>query len=137
MKLGNKNRIKQKSIPKLKKEVETVCNRFVRLRDDGKPCISCGQFRLLQAGHFFPVKGYDGLRFDEMNIHGECERCNGFDDAHLIFYEENLRERIGVDEMNQLKDRARKYRMNGYKFTRTELVEKKEYFTRKIAELYG
>lgn len=31
------------SIPKLKAKCQLLCNEYVRLRDQGKPCISCGQ----------------------------------------------------------------------------------------------
>ena len=126
---------KEKSLPKLKADLQEVFNRFIRYRDLGKPCISCGQFGLLQAGHFFPVKGYDGLRYDEDNVHGECQRCNGFDDMHLLGYNENLIERIGFDRVKALKGRAAEYKMNGYKFTRSELTELIKIYKQKVAEL--
>ena len=126
---------KQKTIPQLKKACQDVFNKYIRLRDKDKPCISCGQFKTLQAGHFYSVRMYDGLRFDEDNCHGECAGCNGFDDMHLLSYAANLIDRIGQERFDELKMLAAQYKREGYKYTRTELTEKIEEYKRKIKEL--
>ena len=123
---------KAKSLPKLKAECQKVFNEYIRKRDEGLTCISCGEYKLLQAGHYFPVQGYDGLRFNENNVNGECAGCNCFDDAHLIFYGENLLERIGRLEFDLLNAAAREYKQYGYKWTRSELIEKIEYYKQKL-----
>lgn len=131
-----KNKKPSKTLPKLKKELQIVFNQFIRLRDKDKPCISCSQPKDdKQAGHYYAVGGYDGIRFDEFNVHGECSRCNCFDESHLIGYGENLLERIGKLEFELLKQRARDYKMNGYKFSRTELegkIMKYKYLVREL-----
>ena len=114
---------KRKSLPRLKSELQIIFNSYIRERDKNQPCISCGQFKPLQAGHFFPVQGYDALRFDQDNVHGECAGCNCFDEGHLIGYQDNLRIRIGNERLEELKERARDYKKNGYKWTRSELEE--------------
>ena len=114
---------KTTSIPKLKKKAQILFNSFIRERDRDQPCISCGQFKELQAGHYYPTQGYDGLRFDEMNVHGECSGCNCFDESHLIGYGENLLERIGKVEFDLLKLRAADYKKFGHKWRRSELEE--------------
>lgn len=127
---------KTKTLGKVKQDVQNVVNKYIRLRDKDKPCISCGKYHpKKQAGHFHPVKGYDGLRFDEDNINGECPYCNCWDDGHLIGYSERLRERIGSTRYYGLIDRAHEYKCNGYKFTRSELVQIKQKFNDKIKEL--
>ena len=123
---------KAKSLPRLKAECQNVFNEFIRKRDEGLPCISCGENKLLQAGHYFPTQGYDGLRFNENNVNGECAGCNCFDDAHLIFYGENLLDRIGGTKLALLNAAAREYKQYGYKFTRSELIEKIEYYKQKL-----
>lgn len=55
---------------------QSAVNAYVRARDDGKPCISCGEMKPLQAGHYWSVGARPELRFDEANIHGQCSRCN-------------------------------------------------------------
>lgn len=124
--------MKKKTLPKLKAELQIVFNSYIRERDKGKPCISCGQFKPLQAGHFYPVKGYDFLRFNEDNVHGECAGCNCFDEGHLINYHENLITRIGKDRVDQLKEMARDYKMNGHKWTRSELEAMIERYKNKL-----
>lgn len=126
---------KPKTLPKLKAECQEVCNEYVRLRDYGKPCISCGKHNILQAGHFFAVKGFDALRFDEDNIHGECAGCNCFNESHLIGYHDNLIDRIGKSRVNALKQLAADYKYNGYKWSRSEVMEKIKYFKDKINQL--
>jgi len=126
---------KSKTLPKLKKELQLVFNAFIRKRDEGKPCISCGQFNTLQAGHYFAVGGYDGLRFNQFNCNGECVGCNCFNESHLIGYGENLIEKIGLEKYDQLKQQAKDYKMNGYKFSRSELTELIKVYKQKLKEL--
>lgn len=129
------------TLPKLKAKLQEVFNEYIRLRDKGERCISCGLRNYsnpnayLQAGHYYPVSGYDGLRFDEDNVHGECARCNCFDESHLIGYGENLIKKIGQERYDALKQRAADYKKNGYKWSRAELLEKIEYYKAKIKEL--
>lgn len=125
-------KVKTKTLPKLKAELQIIFNTFIRRRDEGKPCISCGNYKLLQAGHYYPVQGYDGLRFDENNVHGECSACNCFDESHLIHYTNNLHERIGDINFNKLKREADNYKMNGYKYTRSEIIEKISHYKKEL-----
>ena len=126
---------KAKSLPKLKHELQLLFNEYIRLRDSGEPCISCGNPKPLQAGHYFPIQGYDGLRFNELNVNGECAGCNCFDESHLIHYGDHLAEKIGYENYAKLKKQAADYKMNGYKFTRSELTEMIQKIKDKIKEL--
>lgn len=105
---------KKKTIPKLKKEAQLYFNKYIRERDTlmGQTfkCISCGKtlpIEKMQAGHYFPVKGFDWMRFDEDNVHGECQYCNGFNKAHLIYYTWNLLLKIGNKDYNKLLEKSR------------------------------
>ena len=118
---------------KLKKKLQVVFNSYIRKRDEGKPCISCGiKKNPLDAGHFFAVKGYDGLRYDEDNVHGECPGCNRFDESHLIMYQKNLQKRIGKSRFDKLMKRSQDYKRNGYKFSVPELEELIDYYKNKL-----
>jgi len=115
---------KAKTAGQLIKKLQIVFNAYIRERDKDKPCISCGKYvEKKDAGHFFAVGGYSGLRFDEDNVHGECPYCNRYDESHLIGYAENLKIKIGEQDYQALKDRAADYKKNGYKFGRVELRE--------------
>lgn len=135
MTLKKSSKTKTKSLPKLKAELEAIFNEFIRLRDYGLPCISCGKVTYLQAGHYFPVNGYGGLRFDEDNVNGECAGCNCFDKSHLIGYGINLKIKIGEERYSKLLEKAADYKMNGYKWSRSELLEKIQHYKNKVAEL--
>jgi len=127
--------MKAKSLPKLKAEAQKIVNEYVRKRDEGKPCISCGAYRPLQAGHFYAVGGYDALRFNEDNIHGECAGCNCFSESHLILYGLNLEVRIGFERVQKLHELAKEYKMNGNKWSRAEIMRIIETYKKKIHEL--
>ena len=131
----NRKRGKSISISELKNKVQAIFNEYIRLRDKNRPCISCGEFKKLQAGHFFPVRGYDGVRFDEFNVNGECAGCNGFNNAHLIFYAINLKKKIGDENFEKLIKKAVHYKKNGYKWKIDELEEKLNYYKKEVDKL--
>jgi hypothetical protein len=92
---------------------------FARLRPiEAYTCISCdkkvdawGQF---DAGHFIPAGGGGfGLVFDEMNVNGECPRCNAWDEMHLFGYERGLDARYGAGTADKLKARYDDYHFKG------------------------
>jgi hypothetical protein len=127
---------KPKSLPKLKAELQLVFNNYIRLRDNDQPCISCGKVKpYLQAGHYFPVQGYDGLRFNELNVNGECPGCNNFDSSHLIHYGDNLRAKIGEYSYGTLKYLASEYKREGYKWSRSELQQLIDHYKWKISNV--
>jgi len=50
-----------------KKKVQTEFNKYIRLRDVNRGCVSCGtplQNRKFDAGHFYATT-YEGIRFNE------------------------------------------------------------------------
>lgn len=126
---------KAKSLPKLKAEAQLVFNAYIRKRDEGQPCISCGEFKTLQAGHYFPIQGYDGLRYEEFNVNGECAGCNCFDESHLIGYGDNLKNKLGDRNFGLLKLRAEDYKKNGYKWSRSELEQMIAFYKNEIKNL--
>jgi len=84
-----------------------VFNGYVRLRDAGSMCISCGRKPLKEnAGHFFSQGGHGSVRFDERNCHLQCEHCNTYLSGNLIRYRENLIKKIGVPEFEALSQLA-------------------------------
>ena len=122
--------MKKLTLGKLKAKCQALFNEKIRLRDSFGNiffCISCNEkkdIRYLQAGHFYNVGHYDGLRFDEDNCHGQCNYCNTFLHGNLIQYRDNLLKRIGETRFFELQDRADQYKKNGYKFSRSEIIEK-------------
>ena len=94
------------------KKTQAAVNKYVRVRDEGKPCISCGTPLLklgrrggdYDAGHYRSVGSAPHLRFavDEGNIHGQCKRCNKWLVGNVVSYRKGLIMRLGLDAVEQL-----------------------------------
>jgi hypothetical protein len=114
------------------KIAQTHFNKYIRLRDAGNLCISCKKkAKKENAGHFYSAGTHTNVRFDEMNVHLQCEHCNTFLSGNLIEYGIHLENKIGADEFTMLRERAYITR----KYTKDELKELAEYYKRKCKEL--
>lgn len=88
---------------------------YIRARDvkTWGTCISCNRpitIATSQAGHFMPAKGCGrDLLFDELNVNAECDRCNAWDETHLLGYAENLDKRYGEGTALSLRKRKEEY----------------------------
>lgn len=91
----------------LKERAIFYCNKYIRMRDAGQGCISCGTKKtdiVYAAGHFIPAGRCIPLRFDEANIHLQCNSyCNKHLSGNLTAYEAALRLKIGDAEVERLK----------------------------------
>lgn len=106
------------TLPQLKKKAQTAFNAFIRARDEGRPCISCG-IKLSESGigggvdcgHFRSVGSAPNLRFEENNAHAQCKRCNRYLSGNAIEYRKGLIERIGLAEVERIEadQTVRKY----------------------------
>lgn len=107
-----------RTLPQLKKKAQTAFNAFIRARDEGRPCISCG-IKLSESGigggvdcgHFRSVGSAPNLRFEENNAHAQCKRCNRYLSGNAIEYRKGLIERIGLAEVERIEadQTVRKY----------------------------
>ena len=111
------------------KLAQQVFNKYIRLRDAGNVCISCQKKPLKEnAGHFYNANNHWSVRFDERNVHLQCEHCNTYLSGNLIYYRENLLKKIGIQEFENLSAEANKTR----KFTIEELKEIINTYKKKI-----
>ena len=114
------------------KLAQQVFNKYIRLRDAGNVCISCQKKPLKEnAGHFYNANNHWSVRFDERNVHLQCEHCNTYLSGNLIYYRENLLTKIGIEEFESLSAEAMKTR----KFTIDELKEIIATYKKKIKEM--
>lgn len=92
-----------------KELAQMAFNAYIRARDKGRPCISCGApwTDEHQAGHYVPVSSGNVLRFDEDNCHGQCRRCNMELSGNLAAYRIGLIGRIGHDAVCRLEQDRR------------------------------
>lgn len=115
------------------KDLQIVFNRFIRLRDKTKGCISCGRSLGVKydAGHFYSVGRAPELRFDEDNVHAQCVHCNRHLHGNLIEYREGLIERIGMERFEALRG---KYG-NAVKLSVDDIKSERKKYMAKIREL--
>lgn len=116
-------------------KLQTVFNAFIRERDKENGCISCETKANIQyaAGHYFTVGGFSNVRFDEDNVHLQCnKRCNGEMSGNIIEYRPRLIRKIGIERFEALEFRARN---ESGKLTIPEIEEKIKYYREKIKQL--
>jgi Bacteriophage Lambda NinG protein. len=98
-----KERVKTKG--QYMREAQAAFNAWVRARDAGLPCVSCGTTADVQyaAGHFRSAGGHPELRFEPLNVHLQCNRnCNMAKSGNLGPYRLELIKRIGQDKVDWL-----------------------------------
>ena len=115
------------------KECQKWVNKYVRLRDKDKNCVSCnapltGKF---DAGHFFSAGGHGSVRFDTRNIHGQCVFCNQYEHGNLYNYHKELLIRIGSEEFNKLEMKSK----GVHKHDKEELKQMIKDFKQKCKEI--
>ncbi len=86
------------------REAQTAFNAFIRARDDGLPCISCGRHHQGQwhAGHYLSTGARPELRYTESNVHRQCAPCNTHLSGNAVLYRIGLIERIGLEAVEWL-----------------------------------
>ena len=108
------------------REAQAAVNEFIRLRDAHLPCISCDSLPsdhdLLtgsrwDAGHYRSVGACPELRFEPLNIHRQCVRCNRNLSGNAVEYRIRLVLRIGAEKLAWLEGPhpARKYTVDEIK----------------------
>lgn len=86
------------------KQAQQAFNEFIRYRDRGEACISCGRHHEGQyhAGHFRTTGANPELRFNEDNCHRQCAPCNNHLSGNLIAYRPALIAKIGQARFDAL-----------------------------------
>ncbi|EXF95784.1 ninG protein [Pseudomonas fluorescens HK44] len=82
------------------KDAQRSFNTWIRLRDAGQPCISCGTTANVQycAGHYRTVGSCPELRFEPHNVHLQCNKnCNMEKSGNIVAYRPRLLEKIGPE----------------------------------------
>ena len=90
------------SAAKLKQLAQKHFNAWIRKRDEGQLCISCGANNPEQAGHFYSAGHHNIIRFNEDNCHLQCRRCNYYLSGNLINYRKSLEKKIGKERLEKL-----------------------------------
>lgn len=113
------------------REAQAAVNEYVRLRDAHLPCISCNSLpsdhdlitgSRWDAGHYRSVGACPELRFEPLNIHRQCVKCNRNLSGNAVEYRIRLVLRIGADKVAWLEGphEPRKYTVEEIKAIKAE-----------------
>lgn len=113
-------------------ELQVIFNSWVRARDAGQPCISCGRHHQGQwhAGHYRSVGSAPELRFEPTNTHIQCQPCNTHLSGNLIAYRVNLIKKIGLERVEWLEGQH-----EPKKYTLEEIQRMKAFYRAEIRRL--
>jgi hypothetical protein len=116
------------------KRAQAAFNAWVRARDEGHPCISCGRHHQGQyhAGHYRPAGSNPELRFEPDNCHLQCMPCNSHLSGNLTAYRPALISKIGLARVEWLEgpQEPKRYRREDYQAIEAE-------YKAKLKELIG
>jgi len=141
--LKNLAKIKKDKVKKQKEDLLTtsdylklaqqVFNKWIRLRDKEKGCISCGNplGSKYDAGHFWSAGGHSNVRFHIDNVHAQCVACNQHKHGNLIPYREALITKIGAKKYSDLEGQAH----ITHKWNKDELKELITFYKKKIKDI--
>ena len=131
---AQKAKVKEGDIRHQHKLTQSTVNRLCLLLDSGKPCVSCGRpdqgGRLRNAGHFKSRGANSALRYDLLNVHGQCTYCNLYNSGAVEGYRQGLLERYGSAILDYL-DTAPRVRA----WTAQELIQMRSEISEEIRRL--
>ena len=113
------------------REAQAAFNAWVRERDRLQPCISCDSTTTdaglmtgsrWDAGHYRSTGACPELRFEPLNVHRQCVRCNRDLSGNAVEYRIRLVRRIGFEAVQWLEGphEPRKYSVEELKAIKTE-----------------
>ncbi|MCP3750761.1 recombination protein NinG [Pseudomonas sp. SBB6] len=122
---------KLKSRSDYMREAQAEFNTYIRLRDQHLPCISCDSLpsdhdlitgSRWDAGHYRSVGACPELRFEPLNVHRQCVKCNRNLSGNAVEYRIRLVQRIGADRVAWLEGphQACKYTIEDLKAIKAE-----------------
>ena len=115
------------TVPIWKKKAQAVFNKYIRIRDHDKPCVSCGKYEheikhsgsggFWDCGHYRSVGSCPELRFEEKNAHKQCKKCNQFLSGNHVEYRFGIVSRISAEELKFIEGphEPKRYRVNDLK----------------------
>lgn len=133
---------RQEGLAKLKrradwmKEAQTAWNKYVRVRDLGKPCCSCGAMPdqkfggTMDCSHYRSRGSAPHLKFHLHNAASACVKCNRFLGGNVAALRVGLIERLGLEKVLAIEANN-----TPRKFDQTYLARIKKIFTKKAKRL--
>jgi len=88
------------------KAAQKAFNKYIRVRDMGSPCISCGKplqpGKGTHAGHYRTTAAASQLRFNTYNCHAQCYSCNTAKSGAIGDYRIAIVQRYGEERVEWL-----------------------------------
>lgn len=117
------------------REAQAAFNAYIRERDRGLPCISCGSMpndgdlltgSRIDAGHYRSTGSCPELRFEPLNCHAQCVKCNRNLSGNAVEYRIRLIKRIGQASVEWLEGlhEAKRYTIEDLKAIKAKYREK-------------
>jgi len=121
------------TVQDLMKVAQQVFNKYIRLRDEGNLCVSCGKTinGVRHASHYLSAGGHSAVRFNPDNVWVSCFKCNVMLSGNGIEYRMRLINKIGVERVEWLENNG----SIAKKWTREELQEIIKEYKLKYKEL--
>lgn len=96
------------------KKAQAAFNAFIRERDKGRPCVSCGKpdngQHQRHASHYRSVGACSSLRYDENNVHASCSVCNNHLSGNVASYRVALVEMIGIEMVEWMESQPKSFK---------------------------
>ena len=109
-------RKKRDTVASLRRKLDRVFSEYIRLRDTAGSaafgtalCCSCGRrfhWTDMDAGHYIS-RGKAATRYDERNVHAQCQRCNRFAGGNMPGYTIFLIQHYGPDIIEELVEKSK------------------------------
>lgn len=131
VKVPTKKKPKAKTRSYYVKELDRVFSIYIRRRDDGKGCITCGvvkPWQEMQNGHY-ESRGKLPTRWDERNCHSQCMACNLFKKGNYTMYAIEMLRLYGDGILYELQEKAN----SSEKIPTSVIKDKIEEYKEKIA----
>jgi hypothetical protein len=107
----------------IKNTADPTFSKYIRAKEADRhgycTCVTCGKrfhWKELDAGHY-ANRDHKATRYEEKNVHPQCECCNRFHSGEIARYAAYLVKRYGDGIVEELDQQSREYK----KFTLSEL----------------
>jgi len=122
-------RVKLKTRQQWLREAQASFNAYIRERDKGNACISCGRHHRGQnhAGHYRTVAACPELRFNPLNCNLQCAPCNNHLSGNLVEYRKGLLDKVGPELLDWVEGPH-----NGQKLTIEDAKDIKQYYKEQL-----
>ena len=111
-KITKRKTLAEKTARELGKVLDRVFSEFIRLRDADEQgycrCVTCGgvhHWKEIHCGHFIG-RANKAVRFNELNCHAQCVKCNTYRSGEHHIYRQVLVNKYGKEAVDKLENEA-------------------------------